>query len=69
MSTKKTETLQEKINRLGDMVAFFDTDDFDIEQALEKYKEAEKLSQEIHKQMNEVKNEITVLKERFDKAE
>lgn len=69
MSTKKAETLQEKINRLGDMVAFFDTDDFDIEQALEKYKEAEKLSDEIREQMNEVKNEITVLKERFDKTE
>lgn len=69
MSTKKTETLQDKINRLGDMVAFFDTDDFDIEQALEKYKEAEKLSDEIREQMSEVKNEITVLKERFDKAE
>lgn len=69
MSTKKTETLQEKINRLGEMVAFFDTDDFDIEQALEKYKEAEKLSAEIHEQMVDVKNEITVLKERFDKAE
>lgn len=69
MSTKKAETLQEKINRLGDMVAFFDTDDFDIEQALEKYKEAERLSDEIREQMNEVKNEITVLKERFDKTE
>ena len=51
------------------MVAFFDTDDFDIEQALDKYKEAEKLSDEIREQMIEVKNEITVLKERFDKAE
>ena len=69
MSNKKTESLQEKINRLSDMVAFFDTDDFDIEQALEKYKEAEKLAQEIRDQMVEVKNEITVLKERFDKAE
>jgi len=69
MSTKKIETLQEKINRLGEMVAFFDTDDFDIEQALEKYKTAEKLSEEIREQMVDVKNEIAILKERFDKAE
>lgn len=69
MSTKKSESLAEKINRLGDMVAFFDTDDFDIEQALEKYKEAEKLSDEIREQMSAVKNEITVLKEKFDKPE
>lgn len=67
MSNKKAESLQDKINRLSEMVAFFDTDDFDIEQALEKYKEAEKLSDEIREQMVEVKNEITVLKERFDK--
>lgn len=66
MSTKKIESLQKKIDRLGDMIAFFDTDDFDIEQALKKYKEAEKLSDEIRAQMSEVKNEITVLKERFD---
>lgn len=66
MSNKKIESLQDKINRLSDMVAFFDTDDFDIEQALEKYKEAEKLSDEIAEQMVEVKNEISVLKERFD---
>lgn len=50
------------------MVAFFDTDDFDIEQALEKYKAAEKLAEEIRVQMSDVKNEITVLKERFDKS-
>lgn len=68
MSTKKTESLQEKITRLGEMVAFFDGDDFDIEQALEKYKAAEKLSEEIREQMSSVKNEITVLKERFDKT-
>lgn len=69
MSTKKSESLAEKINRLSDMVAFFDTDDFDIERALEKYKEAEKLSDEIREQMSAVKNEITVLKEKFDKPE
>lgn len=68
MSNKKIESLQDKINRLSKMVAFFDTDDFDIEQALEKYKEAEKLSEEIREQMSDVKNEITVLKERFDKT-
>ena len=68
MSTKKTKNLQDKIAELGDMVAFFDTDDFDIEQALEKYKAAEKLSEEIREQMSEVKNEINVLKERFDKT-
>jgi len=69
MSKEKTKTLQEKIQQLSDMVAFFDTDDFDIEQALEQYKAAEKLSEEIREQMVDVKNEITVLKERFDKAE
>lgn len=68
MSVKKTNNLQDKIQELGDMVAFFDTDDFDIEQALEKYKAAEKLTDEIREQMTEVKNEITVLKERFDKT-
>ena len=68
MSEKKTKSLQSKIADLGEMVAFFDPDDFDIEQALEKYKAAEKLAEEIRAQMSDVKNEITVLKERFDQS-
>ena len=68
MSNKKIESLQEKIDRLGEMMGFFDGDDFDIEQALTRYKAAETLSDEIAAQLSEVKNEITVLKERFDQA-
>jgi exodeoxyribonuclease VII small subunit len=66
MSERKVKTFQEKMAELNRLVEFFDSADFDLEEALAKYKEAEKLSEDIRKSLEELKNEITVLKERFD---
>lgn len=68
MSDRKTKSLQEKMDELNRLIEFFDSGDFDLEGALEKYKAAEKLSEEIRKNLEELKNEITVLKQRFDAA-
>lgn len=68
MSKASTKTLQEKMDELNRLVEFFDSDKFDLEEALAKYKEAEKLSEDIRKTLEELQNEITVLKERFDGA-
>jgi exonuclease VII small subunit len=65
----KNNTIREKTAKLDDMIAWFDGDDFELEQALAKFTEAEKLAQEIEKDLLELKNDITIIKERFDKAE
>lgn len=65
MSTKN-DSLQEKLAKLDELVAWFQSDEFELEEALEKYKAAEALASEIETRLSEFKNEITVLKQKFD---
>lgn len=59
-------TIQQQIQELQHLIDWFDSDDFMLESAIEKYNEAEKLAATIDQRLGEVKNEITVLKEKFD---
>ncbi len=68
MSKAKQLTIEEKMHELQAMVAWFDGDDFRLEQAMEVYKKAEQLASEIDRELSEYKNEITVLKKKFDQA-
>lgn len=67
MSEKNNTVLTEKIAALDALVAWFDSDEFELEKALEKFTEAEQLAAEIDRDLRELKNTITVVKERFDK--
>ena len=62
------ETIAEKQQRLQELLAWFDSDDFRIEQVSDKFEEARKLSEQIEKLLLEQKNTITVLKQKFDSA-
>lgn len=64
--SKPTKTVSQKMADLGELVSWFESDEFELEMALDKYKEAEKLAGEIEKDLSELKNEITVLKQKFD---
>lgn len=68
MSTKDDLTITEKTAKLSELVAWFDSDDFELEKALEKFKEAEKLATDIEHDLNALENSITVVKQSFDKA-
>ena len=61
-------TLNAKMAELDMLVSWFDGDDFEIEEAIGKFKEAEKLASDIEKDLLALKNEITVLKQKFDEA-
>jgi exonuclease VII small subunit len=61
------KNLNEKLKDLDKKVEWFYSDDFKLEQASEKYKEALKLSEEIEKDLKNLKNEIEVLNEDFTK--
>ena len=65
MSSKNEKTINQKIEELRQTVAWFESDDFDIEQAIERYQAAEKLASDIEKDLNGLRNKITVLKEKF----
>ena len=64
--SKNSKTITEKMNDLSKLVSWFESDDFELEKALDKYKEAEKLAAEIEHDLSAVKNEVTVLKKKFD---
>lgn len=58
--------IQEKIDELSKMVAWFDSDEFTLELSLDKFKEAEKLANEIEQDLLSLKNEIQTVKQKFD---
>ena len=65
MSEKKS--LNSKISELDKQVEWFYSDEFELEQAVDKYKKAVKLAKEIEKDLDGLKNEIEILSEDFSK--
>ncbi|MFI5212370.1 MAG: hypothetical protein ACHQTE_00220 [Candidatus Saccharimonadales bacterium] len=68
MSTHKTATIAEKTALLNELVSWFDSDDFELEQALDKFAAAEKLADEIESDLLALKNTITIAKAKFNEA-
>jgi len=68
MTKNENKTIQEKITALEGLVAWFDSDEFTLEIALDKFKEAEKLASEIETDLSQLKNDIEVVKQKFDQA-
>jgi exonuclease VII small subunit len=66
MTKSNDMTIQQKIIELDALVAWFDSDDFVLETALEKFKTAETLAEDIEKDLAALKNEIQVVKQKFD---
>lgn len=61
------QKLNDKIKKLDSMTEWFYSDEFALEEAAAKYKEATALAKDIEKDLNELKNEIEVLSEDFSK--
>ena len=66
MSESK-QNLNDKIKELDSQVEWFYSDEFRLEDAVEKYKKASELAKDIEKDLSELKNEIEVLAEDFSK--
>jgi len=66
MTKSNDTTIQQKIAQLDELVEWFDGDDFTLEAALEKFKEAEGLAKTIEADLTALKNEITIVKQSFD---
>jgi exonuclease VII small subunit len=63
----KEMSLNQKIAKLDEEVEWFYSDDFKLEEAVEKYKGALDLANAIKKDLESLKNEIEVLSEDFSK--
>lgn len=64
--SKQNKSIAEKRQELGELLAWFESDEFSVEMAADKFAEAETLALEIETELMEAKNTITVLKQRFD---
>lgn len=67
MSQKNSPTIAGKIAQLDELLEWFESDDFELESALDKFTEAEKLAKEIEAELADFKNKITVIKNDFSK--
>ena len=59
--------LNQKIEKLDTEVEWFYSDEFKLDEAVDKYKAATKLAKEIESDLTKLKNEIEVLSEDFTK--
>lgn len=69
MSNPKTKSLNEQLAALDELMAWFEQDDFDLDQALAKFDEATALVKDIKKRLATLENKITVLTTRFDRSD
>lgn len=61
--TNNKHTIADKIAKLDESVEWFYSEDFVIDQALDKYKTASLLAEEISKDLEQLKNEVEVLED------
>jgi exodeoxyribonuclease VII small subunit len=66
MSKKDEPTITEQIAELDALASWFEQDDFDIEQAIEKFEQASTVAESVKTKLSELENKITVLKQRID---
>ncbi len=65
MSEKKT--ISEKMMELDKDTDWFYSDEFNLDEAVEKYKKAIKVAEELQKDLSDLQNEIEVLSQDFSK--
>ncbi len=63
--SKNNPTIQEKIAQLDDVVAWFESDDFQLEEASAKLKVAAKLAADIERDLDAVANDVQLVKKSF----
>ncbi len=62
----KDSSIQDKITTLNEKMAWFHGEEFNLDEAAERYRAVEALAEEIEKTLTEMKNEVVVLKQKFD---
>jgi Exonuclease VII small subunit. len=63
--SKKDSGLNAKITDLKFMIDWFYSDDFSLEEVTDRYKRTLELAKTVEKDLEDLKNEITILSEKF----
>ena len=64
---QNSKTMNQKIKELEEQMNWFYSDDFQLEEAVQKYKDAIELVKELQKDLSDLQNEIELLQEDFSK--
>ena len=64
--SEQNKTIAQKSEELNNLVTWFDSEDFSVEAAIDKFKQAEKLAASIEKDLLTIKNEVKIIKKKFD---
>ncbi len=61
-------TLQTKIDKLRSLVDWFESDDMDIDETMQKYEAVKQLTAEIEASLNDLETNVTVVRDEFGDA-
>jgi len=64
---KEAKTLNQKLAELEESTEWFYSEEFNLDEAVKKYKEALKLAKDLEKDLESLKNEVEVLNQDFSK--
>lgn len=65
MSDQKNSTTHQKIEELEALLRWFESEEITVEEAINKYEKALKLSQDLEEQLKNAKNQVEVIKKKF----
>lgn len=66
--SSKNKTIEDKMNDLRAAAAWFESEEFTLNEAAAKFEAAAKLAREIEHDLAEMENTVTVLKKSFEEA-
>lgn len=66
--SKNDKTVATKMKDLQEMIDWFNSDDFTLEAALDKFKEAQAVAESVEHDLSGLKNDIEVAKQKVDES-
>jgi exodeoxyribonuclease VII small subunit len=65
MSAQANKTVAQKLEKLEELLAWFESEEITVEESLVKYEQALELSKELQAQLENAKNQVEVIKKKF----
>lgn len=62
-SDTDNRSLREQMEQLEEILAWFDSDEFELEAAVERYQQAARVAEQIDQRLTEIKNKVTIITE------
>ncbi len=62
-SNADNRSLREQMEQLEEILVWFDSDEFELEAAVERYQQAARVAEQIDQRLTEIKNKVTIITE------